>query len=56
MRWILFSVLGNHRGIEQKLLLLWSSHSSFIRCFIGEVCSFISYVSFSQTGTTLSHV
>ena len=45
-----------HWGIEQKLLLLWSSSSSFIRCFIGEVCSFINHVSFSQTGTTLSRV
>ena len=56
MRWILFSALGNHRGIEQKLLLLWSSRSSFIRCFTGEVCLLINHVSFSQTGTTLSHV
>lgn len=48
MRWILFSALGNHRGIEQKLLLLWSSRSSFIRCFTGEVCSLLNHVSFSQ--------
>ena len=43
-------------GNRTKIAIVAELMLSFIRCLIGEVCSFINHVSFSQTGTTLSHV